>query len=94
MEVRMDKIFSDSALSLKYFIEISAVYILTMISFLDQRVYRKSKWVHHFLFCVLIALWLLTLAFETLATKMYATLMVVTVIAVEAAIRRKRRQLS
>lgn len=85
--------FSKSGLSLMYFIEVSAVFILTMLMFLDQKVYRKSKWIHHLFFCVLITLWLLALAFETLATKMFATAMLISVIVVEATIRRKRGKL-
>ena len=76
-----------------YYIEISATFILTMLMFLDQKVYRNSKWVHHLSFCGLIAWWILALISQTLATKMYATLMLVTVIIVETAIRRKRRKL-
>jgi hypothetical protein len=90
----MDKIFSDSGLSLKFFIEISATFILTMLMFLDQKVYRRSKWVHHLSFCGLVGWWVLALAFETLETKMYATLMLMTVVVVETVIRRKRKQLS
>lgn len=89
----MQSLFSDGGFSLVYFIEISATYILTMIFFFDQKAYRKSKWVHHLGVCLLFVWWILALISQTLVTKMFATLMLVSLIVVEVTIRRKRRRL-
>ena len=89
----MQEIFSDGTMSLAYYIEISAAFLITMFFFLDQKAYRKHKWVHHLGFCLLVAWWILALASQTLTTKMYATLMLVSTIIIEVIIRRKRKSL-
>ncbi len=90
----MQSLFSENGLSLTYFIEISATYILTLLLFFDQKVFRKSKWLHHSGVLLLIIWWILALISQTLATKMFATAMLVSFTIVEIAIRRKRKNLS
>lgn len=89
----MQNVFSESGLSLTYFILISVGFLHTMLAFIDQKVYRKSKWIHHLGVCLLFVCWILALISQTLPTKMYATLTLVSVIVVETVIRRKRRKL-
>ncbi len=89
----MEKIFADNGLSPIYFLEIAALYVLTLVFFLDREVYRKHPWFHYSFFGLLLACWLLGLISQTLTSKMYATLMVLSVIVVKVIIRKKRRKL-
>lgn len=87
----MQNIFSESGLSVAFYIGISATFILTMISFLDQKAYTNYKWIHHMNASIFTFWCILALAFEPRPTKMYAILTLLSLIIVEVAIRRKRR---
>jgi uncharacterized membrane protein len=89
----MQELFSEGSLSVTYFILISAGFFNTLLIFFNQKAYREYKWAHHLGICLLILLWILTLISEPLATRMFAMLMLMSAIIIEAAIRRKRRKL-
>jgi hypothetical protein len=89
----VQNIFSDSGLSPVFFLEISALFVLTLAFCFDQTVYRKHPWFHHNFFGLLVVWWVIALISQTLATRVYATVMLLSVIVMEAGVRRKRSKL-
>jgi hypothetical protein len=87
----MEKIFAEGGLSPLYFLEIAALYVLTLLFFFDQKAYSKHPWLHHGFLGLLLLTWLLGLMSETLISKIYGTMMVLSVVIVETLARRKRR---
>lgn len=89
----MRNIFSESGLSLIYVLVISSLFGLTILTLSDQKIYKKNPRLHYVGLGLLIIWWILALISQTLTTKMYATLMLLSIIIVETAIRRKRKKL-
>jgi uncharacterized membrane protein HdeD (DUF308 family) len=87
----MESWFAEHGLPLMRFIEISTLFLMVMLSYLDRKAYDKHRWIHHLFLGVLIAYWGIALVFEPLQTKMFATLMLLSVIVVETVIKRPRR---
>jgi membrane-bound metal-dependent hydrolase YbcI (DUF457 family) len=92
-EVFMENIFSESSMLLIYCIEVSAIFGLTMMTFLDQKVYRRDRRIHHSFVFLFFVLWILALIFKPLVVKMFTTLLLLLLLAIEAVVRRKRSKL-
>jgi hypothetical protein len=85
----MESIFSEIAPL--DFIEVSTLFLLAMIVFLGVK-NRKYLWLNYVLLVVFFLRWVLIVTFrEQLATKLFATLMLATVIVVELVVKRRRR---
>ncbi|MDT7540951.1 MAG: hypothetical protein QOE33_855 [Acidobacteriota bacterium] len=73
------------------FVIISTLFLLVMVNYLDRKVYEKHRWIHHSFLGALVLQWGIAMAFKPLQTKMFATLMVFSVVIVETAIKRQRK---
>ena len=78
--------------SVAYYIMISVGYIMTLIWFADQNLYKKHRRMHHFWFGWLIVWCILALISQPPVIKIYAVLSVVSVIVVEARITKRRKE--
>jgi uncharacterized membrane protein YjdF len=85
----MESIFSE--ITPLDFITVSSLFLLAMIIFLGVK-NRKYLWLNYVLLVVFVLQWALIVAFrEQLATKLFATLMLLTTVVVELAIKRRRK---
>lgn len=75
-----------------HYIMISVGYIMTLIWFVDRNLYQKHRGYHTVWFTYLIVWCVLALISQPLLTKIYGVLSVVTVIVVEAAIKKRRKK--
>jgi uncharacterized membrane protein YfhO len=90
----MENWFSEHGLPPMRFVEISTTFFMVMLTFLDRNLYEKHRWIHYLLFVALILFWVIALVFEPLQTKIFATLMVFSVVVVKTAINRERKNIA
>jgi hypothetical protein len=85
----MESIFSEIAPL--DFIVVSALFLLTMIIFLGVKD-RRYLWLNYLLLVIFLLQWVFIIVFrEQLATKLFATLMLVTTVVVELVVKRRRK---
>ena len=75
-----------------YYVMISVGYIMTLIWFVDRKLYEKHRRLHNFWFGWLTFWCILALISQPTVIKIYGALSVLAVIVAEAAIRKRRKK--
>lgn len=87
----MDSFFSRSGISAWDFVRLSVTFVTVLLIFLSLRD-RKYTWLNHLGLIGYTVQWFAIVAFPSpLATKLFATLLLVSLLVVEIAITRKRK---